>query len=134
MISVVLAQRLRAAGLTWRPASGDRFAVQSPELDGETFVLSDMTVEVHRLPSGPIIGFNGTVEWALDSVTLDRALWLPDETALRKALGEHFVRLERDGDDYVVLIRVGDSSRGFRHAEPAEAYGRALLHLLAEGE
>ncbi|MCW2492902.1 MAG: hypothetical protein JWN47_2266, partial [Frankiales bacterium] len=66
MISVDLACRLRDTGLKWKPASGDRFVVTQSEMAGDVFVLSDMTVEVHDLPQGPVIGFNGTTEWALD--------------------------------------------------------------------
>ena len=66
-----------AAGLTWEPAAGDRFVVPGRGIDDEAFVLSDMTVEVHDLPTGRIIGFNGTTEWALDSLELDEVVWLP---------------------------------------------------------
>ena len=77
MTSIDLAQRLAAAGLTWAPAAGDRFVVPGRGIDDEAFVLSDMTVEVHDLPTGRIIGFNGTTEWALDSLELDEVVWLP---------------------------------------------------------
>ncbi len=87
MISVDLAQRLRAAGLAWTPAAGDRFVVPGRGIDDQAFVLSDMTVEVHDLPTGPIIGFNGTTEWALDSLEMREVVWLPREAQLREALG-----------------------------------------------
>ena len=56
-------------------------------MDDDVFVLSDMTVEVHDLPSGRVIGFNGTTEWALDEVAQRDALWIPREDQLRELLG-----------------------------------------------
>jgi hypothetical protein len=41
--------------------------VLQPELLGQPFVLSDMTVDLHEFPGGSVVGFNGTTEWALDS-------------------------------------------------------------------
>lgn len=94
--------RLKAAGLVWHPRPGDRFAVPQPELLGQVFTLSDMTIEVHQHPAGPVLGFNGTTEWALDSVQAADAVWLPAEHQLRELLGPAFRRLEArpaaDGD------------------------------------
>ena len=69
MITLELARSLRTAGLTWTPASGDRFVIDMPDLTDQTFVLSDLTVDVHDIHGEQVLGFNGTVEWALDSVT-----------------------------------------------------------------
>ena len=77
MISDPLARALRAAGLVWHPESGDRFRIEAELLTDVVFTLSDMTIEAHRYESGTVLGFNGTTEWALDSVDLDDALWLP---------------------------------------------------------
>lgn len=133
VISVSLAQRLREAGLRWTPARGDRFIIAGRGMDDEVFVLSDMTVEVHEFPSGPVIGFNGTVEWALDSVDVPAALWLPDEPALRDRLGGTFVSLRRDGARYAVELAVVGQRVVVESADPAEAYGLALLHLITGG-
>ncbi len=133
MISVPLAMRLRDAGLRWQPARGDRFVIPNRDMDGDVFVLSDMTVELHDFPSGPVIGFNGTVEWALDSVEIANALWLPDEPALRDRLAGTFVSLVRDGDRYAVELEVLGSRVVVESADAtdaAEAYGLALLHLI----
>lgn len=130
MLSLALALRLREAGLQWKPASGDRFVVTEAEMAGEVFVLSDMTVEVHRLPQGDVIGFNGTTEWALDSVDNSRALWLPRETQLRELLAGTFRSLERDADGWRVTIEVNGRQADFSDADAEEAYGRALLHLI----
>ena len=130
MISVPLALRLREAGLRWEPARGDRFVIPGRGMDHEVFVLSDMSVEVHEFATGPVIGFNGTVEWALDSVEVASAVWLPDEPALRARLGGTFVSLQRDGERYRVELAVVGRRVVVESAEPAEAYGLALLHLI----
>src|SRR5699024_10539325 len=100
MISHDLAHDLALAGLRWRPSPGDRFAIDAEELSDAVFTVSDMTIEVHDHPSGTILGFNGTTEWALDSVTLDQALWFPSEEQLRTLLGGAFRALRRvPGDE-----------------------------------
>ncbi len=126
-----LAQELRAAGLRWTPAAGDRFVVADRGMDDQVFVLSDMTVDVHQYPSGPVLGFNGTTEWALDSLDQDEALWLPAEHQLRDLLGAGFSRLERSGEGYDVVLagHLAGQARA-SGATPSEAYGRALLALL----
>jgi hypothetical protein len=124
VISVDLAEQLALAGLRWAPASGDMFVLPHRDMDEQVFVLSDMTVEVHQFPSGEVIGFNGTVEWALDSVERHEALWLPREDQLRDLLGEQFRALRREPDGYRCEVRGGEDGRG---ASAAEAYARALL-------
>ena len=74
MLSVASARALREAGLQWTPARGDSFVIPDRDMDADVFVLSDMTVEVHQFPAGPVIGFNGTTEWALDSVEQSETL------------------------------------------------------------
>ncbi|WP_173078491.1 pilus assembly protein CpaE [Phytohabitans rumicis] len=130
MISLDQAGRLREAGLAWKPAAGDRFAIPDRDLDDDVFVLSNMTIEVHELPEGQIIGFNGTTEWALDDVEKDEAVWLPREDQLRELLGGTFRRLDRTPGGYQVTIELLGSTYDFDAAEPAEAYGEALLHLV----
>ena len=131
MVSVALARELRAAGLVWKPASGDRFVVTQPTLEGEVFTVSEMTIEAHQHPTGTVLGFNGTTEWALDSVAIEGALWLPREDQLRELLGGTFRSLERDGSGYRVTVeRAGQSPERFTGADPAEAYGAALLELI----
>ncbi|MFL6099726.1 MAG: hypothetical protein ACJ71T_07215 [Actinomycetales bacterium] len=131
MISVDLARALRTAGLSWLPSSGDRFIIDQPELQGQSFVLSDLTVDLHSFRGEQLLGFNGTVEWALDSVTVDQALWLPHEHQLREALGAAFRRLESLGADRVrVVVAVDGGAIEFDDESASSAYGRALLHLL----
>lgn len=133
MTTLALARRLAAAGLRWEPAPGDRFAIPDKEMDDEVFVLSTMTIEVHDLPGRTVIGFNGTTEWALDDVDMDATIWLPREEQLRELLGAAFHRLERAGDRYRVVATVWDEVVEFLGDEPVEAYGEALLHVLAGG-
>lgn len=129
MISVDLARSLRAAGLRWEPKPGDRFIIPDRDMDDQIFVLSDMTIDVHEFETGRVIGFNGTVEWALDSVEQEFALWLPSETQLRERLGGAFVSMSRPNNCYEVVIEVGGARNTFQDGSAEEAYGRALLYL-----
>ncbi|GIF24592.1 hypothetical protein BJ973_008071 [Actinoplanes tereljensis] len=131
MIGAHLAQRLKEAGLVWKPALGDRFAIPDRDLDEEVFVLSNMTIEVHTMPEGKVIGFNGTTEWALDDVEIDETIWLPREDQLRELLGGTFRSLGCDPDGYEVRIDLLGEERRFAGATADEAYASALLHLLA---
>jgi hypothetical protein len=130
MITRELAVELARRGLPWRPASGDRFHVPDRDLDDEVFVVSGMSIEVSDLPSGAEMRFNGTVEWALDSIAQEEVIWLPREDQMREALGERFLRLERlepvTGGFAVVLT--GDERHVDIDAE--RAYARALLAVL----
>lgn len=148
MITLELALELARRGLPWKPTSGDRFYVPDRDLDDEVFVVSGMSIEVSDLPSGTEMRFNGTVEWALDSIAQTEVVWLPREEQMRTALGEEFLRLERldaeTGGWAVVLRRSGsaggsaegptsDSASGeVRHVDidAERAYARALLSVL----
>ncbi len=125
-----LARRLRDGGVKWKPASGDRFVIADRDMDDEVFTLSEMTVEVHDFPHGPVIGFNGTTEWALDSVEEQQSVWLPNESQLRELLAGTFQRLQRDGDLWQVVIEVAGRTVVTSDADAAQAYGLALLHLV----
>jgi hypothetical protein len=46
VISIEPATRLRAAGLAWSPASGDRFVIADRGMDGDVFVVSGLTIDV----------------------------------------------------------------------------------------
>lgn len=133
MLSLELATALRDAGLAWKPAPGDRFAMPDRGLDDETFVLSNMTIQVHDLPEGTVIGFNGTTEWALDDVDKEEAIWLPGENQLRNLLGGTFLRLERIDDGYQVVTSVLGREERFAADAAEDAYARALLALIAAG-
>jgi hypothetical protein len=123
MIAIELARALRDSGLVWHPASGDNFIIDRVEVDADVFILSDMTVEAHEFDTGTVLGFNGTTEWALDSVALEDALWLPREDQLRALLGGTFLSL-RAG--FTVTTDLGE----FSGTDAADAYARALLAIL----
>jgi hypothetical protein len=133
VVSIDLAIRLRRAGLRWRPVAGDRFMIPDRDMDDDVFVVSDMTIQVHDLTEGPVIGFNGTVEWALDDVEKDEVVWLPREDQLRHLLGGAFRRLEPDGDGFRVVVEVLGAAAQFTAGDAEDAYGLALLHVLDNG-
>jgi hypothetical protein len=132
VISRPLALRLREAGLVWRPAAGDRFQLLTQDMEStgtEAFTVSDMTIEAHTYSTGTVLGFNGTTEWALDSVALEDALWLPREDQLRDALRGTFQRLERDeaqGGFRVTVVFRGEP-RSHLADTPEDAYALAVL-------
>jgi hypothetical protein len=130
MISTGLARQLRDAGLRWKPASGDRFQIDRHEFDADVFTISELTIEAHEYPTGTALGFNGTTEWALDSVEVDDALWLPREDQLRDLLRTAFRRLDRTGEGYRVTIELDGSEHTVENVSAPEAYGLALLVLL----
>ena len=131
-ISRDAAERLRRAGLVWHPQAGDRFVVLAEALVDEVFTVSDMVVESHDHPTGTILGFNGTTEWALDSVRIEDALWLPREDQLRDLLGPAFRSLARSTTGwYQVLVEVpGRPEQVFDSENAADAYAEALLSLV----
>lgn len=134
MISTRLARELREAGLVWTPVSGDAFQIAGGEFEGDVFTVSDMTIEAHHYPTGSVLGFNGTTEWALDSVALDDALWLPREEQLRELLRGAFRSLERIPQGAGAVYRVTTERAGmvatFQAEDATEAYGEALLALV----
>src|SRR3954452_18196297 len=127
MISIDLARRLRDGGVVWHPRTGDRFTILQPEMSGDVFTISDMMIEAHEYSTGTVLGFNGTTEWALDSVAIGDALWFPREDQLREALKATFVLLERSGDGWAVTTRFRGDERRFEALAADEAYGLALL-------
>jgi hypothetical protein len=135
VISEETARTLRAAmeraGGAWAPSAGDRFFVPDRGFE-EPFIVSEMVIEVRDLPSGRLIRFNGTTEWALDSVAADEVLWVPWEHQLRELLGERFAGLERvpgEVEGYAVVLTVGT-----RHVDvdPERAYVQAVLASLVQ--
>ena len=129
MITAALARSLRDAGLRWHPTTGDRFLIDKPGVDDDVYTVSEMTVERHDYPTGTVLGFNGTTEWALDSVAAAESLWLPREDQLRELLGPAFVSLEAGSTTaggFTVTATIDGAARPFRSDDAAEAYGEAL--------
>ena len=130
MITRELAVALAEQGLSWAPSSGDWFFVPDRDLDDEVFVVSGMAVEVSDLPSGAEMRFNGTVEWALDSIAQSEVIWLPREDQLRVALGDRFRRLESVTGGFAVVLTAADGEERHVDIDAERAYARALLSVL----
>lgn len=133
MISFELARALRTAGLRWTPVTGDRFRIEREGFDGDVFTVSEMTIEAHENPTGTVLGFNGTTEWALDSVSLEDSLWLPREDQLRELLRGTFRSLRRVAGPpmrYVVESEFGGAAREYVDGIAENAYAQALLALV----
>ena len=130
MISHDLAAQL-APLLTWTPANGDRFYIPRPEIADSVFLVSDMVVELVTYRGESRFHFNGTVEWALDSVESNGVVWLPREDQLRELLAGYFLSLDSSTNGFVVTV--SGPGRAY-HTEPepdaADAYARALLYVL----
>jgi hypothetical protein len=131
MITLDLARRLRAAGVPWQPRNGDRFVVPDRDLDDVVFVVSDMVVEVRDLPTGPLLAFNGTTEWALDSILKQEAVWLPREDQLRELLGDGFRALEATPGGFLAVVEHAGEEQRHIDIDAECAYARALLAVLA---
>lgn len=124
MIGVDVARSLRDAGVRWTPQPGDRFVINAEDLTDQVFWISELIVEVQRLHNGDVLGFNGTTEWALDSIPAADVLWFPWEHQLRSLLGDRFVSLTRGEDGFVVTVADGSRWPG----DDAEAaYVAAVL-------
>jgi hypothetical protein len=132
MISRDLAVRL-APRITWTPNNGDQFYIPQPEMAESVFTISDMVVELVNRDNETRFHFNGTVEWALDSVSSTDVVWLPREDQLRALLGEYFLSLDGGGEGFVVTV-TGPGKAHHTAAQPsaADAYALALLYMLGE--
>ncbi|HEY3530794.1 MAG TPA: pilus assembly protein CpaE [Nocardioides sp.] len=137
MISRQLATDLRDAGLAWTPSKGDWFVIPDHGLDELEFVVSDMVVETRRMAfDRQLLAFNGTTEWAMDTLAASEALWLPREDQLRDVLGEAFMGLEYipgEAPGYAVSMLLGDTEQRFVDVDVESAYARAVLGLLTYG-
>ena len=135
VISRQLAGDLRDAGLAWTPSKGDWFVIPDHGLDELEFVVSDMVIETLRMAfDRQMLAFNGTTEWAMDTLAASEALWLPREDQLREVLGEAFIGLEYlpgETPGYAVAMLLGDSEERFVDVEVEAAYARAALAFLA---
>ncbi|AZI57942.1 pilus assembly protein CpaE [Nakamurella antarctica] len=131
MITIEVARSLNEGGVKWEPAIGDWFVVADRDMDSDFFVLSNMTAEIHQFPSATVIGFNGTTEWALDSVEAEQALWLPREAQLREMLGGALQSLEKTDQGWVVNLLVNEKPWHVSDPDAEQAYALALLFLVA---
>lgn len=132
MISLELAQELQDAGLAWRPAERDCFALPGRGMDDQIFVVSPVPAIIQLYNGQPVVAFQASAEWALDYVMLAEVLWLPDERQLREALAAALapgaeLRLERAGGGYSCTVGLAGAAARFDGPDAATAYGRALL-------
>lgn len=127
MISLDLARRLQESGVSWTPRDGDRFWVPERDLDDVVFVVSHMVVEVRDVPTGRLLAFNGTTEWALDSLMQHEAVWLPREDQLRELLGDRFHALTATPGGYVVVVAGAAGEERHVDIDAECAYARAVL-------
>jgi hypothetical protein len=129
VISRDLATQL-APHLAWTPANGDQFFIPKPEIADSVFLVSDMVVELVVRGGQSRFHFNGTVEWALDSVASDDVVWLPREDQLRELLAGYFLSLDASPGGFVVTVSGPGRAH---HTEPeqtaADAYALALLYV-----
>lgn len=133
MISRELARALQPY-LHWRPRNGDEFFIPQPEMADSVFVVSDMVVELVTRDNDTRFHFNGTVEWALDSVQVGEVIWLPREDQLRTMLGDYFLSLDAGREGFVVAVSgPGRAMHTPPEPEAADAYARALLHVVSQG-
>jgi hypothetical protein len=134
MISADLAKELQDAGLEWVPELYDVFMIPDRDLDDRVFVISDLTIGVDQLGGTATIMFNGAVEWSLDYIFSQDVVWLPTERQLRELVGDRMLRLTRESTGWCCAIAVDGATTEFAAVEASDAYGQAVLHLLAGGE
>jgi hypothetical protein len=139
MLSLTLAQELKAAGLTWTPTKNDFFAIPDRGLDEGVYVISDMTVLVERVNGQMAVTFHGTAEWALDHVFVTDLVWLPSESQLRELLEQRLLgeaeptfQLTSTADGYWCEIHFQSERILFEAFGATEAYGMALLYVLRQ--
>lgn len=139
MLPLALAQELKTAGLVWKPAYNDFFAIPESDLDDRVFVLSDMMAAQTLLRGWPAITFHGTSEWAMDYIFLHEVVWMPLEEQLRQELVLALDRVESETTLALVLQKDGrydlnltfqQQPLTFSAPTASEAYAQALLHLL----
>ena len=131
VITFDLARELADAGMPWIPSAGDRFVIPGKEMDDEVFHVAEMTIEVASHHGEGVVKFNGTTEWALDSIPSDSVLWLPREDQLRDALGQSLVALEHEGNDWIITYGSGDRLDRVRDADVECGSARARGAVLA---
>lgn len=137
MILLETAQRLKASGLVWRPALNDFFAIPERGMDDRVFVISDLLANIERLQGVLVVSFQGASEWALDSLVLTEAVWMPSESQLREILvtlliaqGRSGLRLIGSLSGYLCEIPTDLGWKQFTSPDASEAYAQAILYLM----
>jgi len=141
MLSLVIAQQLKEAGLSWNVAKNDYFIVPDRGLDDNIYVISDMTVMVEKLSGALAVTFHGAVEWALDHVEVADLVWIPREDQLRALLEQHLIGVPEPSlvlistaDGYRCEIQFREQFLAFEAFGAGDAYGQALLYILLQSQ
>lgn len=131
-VSVGLARQLRDAGLRWIPQAGDRFHMPDHDFGDRVWTISEMVIEERfDILGRKELAFNGSVEWALDSIFENEVVWVPTEGQLRHLLDDGFVALTREDDgSHSCVIRLDSIPTTFTAPTAADAYAEALLATL----
>jgi len=137
MISLALAQKLKAAGLSWNLDANDFFAIPDRGMDDNVFVITNTTVLVEKISGKLALTFHGAVEWALDYVMVTELVWLPREEQLRAMLEQHLIGqpepslvLFSTADGYRCEVQFKGKFLAFEAFGASDAYGQALLYVL----
>ena len=133
-LSLDTAQKLKSAGIEWKPATHDFFAIPDVDMDDRVFALSDMTVSMEVLDGYKAITFVGSVEWALDFIYHSDAVWLPTESQLRELIiaqlsDQPSLSLQTSIGGYVVTVETETGRKVFEGVTALEAYAAALLAI-----
>ena len=131
MIGLDLAVRLRKAGLSWRPAERDIFALPGHGMDDQVFVVSPVPALIQLYNGHPVVAFQASAEWALDYVMLAETVWMPSEGQLRETLATTLppgaeLRLTRVDGGYICAA----GPAIYEGPDAETAYGLALLEAL----
>jgi hypothetical protein len=139
MVSLIVGQQLKAAGLTWYPSNNDFFSIPYPELSERVFVITDMTVLIELRDGRQMVTFHGTAEWAMDHVLLTEAVWLPREDQVRTQLEQRLMgeaqplfHLTSTLDGYQCEIHHNGETKQFEAFGASDAYGQALLYVMEQ--
>ncbi|GAB4579614.1 MAG: hypothetical protein Fur0022_23520 [Anaerolineales bacterium] len=143
MLSLHLAQQLKAQKISWRPQLFDFFFIPDRDMDDRLFVISDISTYLGVQDGSPIIQFHGAEEWALDQIATREIVWMPTEEQLRQTLEQRLLEtmspdadlplltLARAGNGYRCTIKFRTETLHFDAPIASDAYAMALLHLLA---
>lgn len=137
MITLQLAQELKAAGLVWKTSTHDFFAIPDRDLDDKVFVISNLMVTMNILQGWSAMTFHGTAEWAADYIWTHDVVWIPTETQLREELErllpeDSQLSLRKMGDVYLCVWQQEERPYSISAPTAPEAYAHALLQMLRE--
>ena len=137
MISLSTGKKLKDAGLVWKPSINDYFVISDRGMDDKVFVISDIQVSVEILYKMQVVSFQGTSEWALDSLVISEVVWLPREDQLRVLLETELIK--SDSPEFQLLSNLRGCHLNmicdgveyhYQNRSASEVYAQALLEFL----